>query len=52
MQHLGCGEFGVVHLGTWTNGSADPIQVAVKMLKSNCSESDRVKFLREAAILG
>jgi len=42
----------VVHLGIWINGSADPIQVAVKTLKSKCSESDRVKFLREAAILG
>jgi len=39
-------------LGTWTNGSADPIQVAVKTLNSKCSESDRVKFLREAAIMG
>ena len=49
---LGSGEFGVVHLGTWTDGSADPIQVAVKTLNSKCSESDRVKFLREAAIMG
>jgi len=36
----------------WTDGSADPIQVAVKTLNSKCSESDRVKFLREAAIMG
>ena len=39
-------------MGTWTDGSADPIQVAVKTLNSECSESDRVKFLREAAIMG
>ena len=52
LQKLGSGEFGVVHLGTWTDGSADPIQVAVKTLNSECSESDRVKFLREAAIMG
>jgi len=39
-------------LGTWTDGSADPLQVAVKTLNSKCSESDRVKFLREAAIMG
>ncbi|XP_065899854.1 ephrin type-A receptor 4a-like [Dysidea avara] len=51
-QRLGSGEFGVVHLGTWTDGFADPIQVAVKTLNSKCSESDRVKFLREAAIMG
>ena len=49
---LGSGECGVVHLGTWTDGSADPIQVAVKTLNSKCSESDWVKFLREAAIMG
>ena len=48
---LGSGEFGKVHLGLWSNGSADPLQVAVKTLNSQCSESDRVKFLREAAIM-
>ena len=36
----------------WSNGSTDPVQVAVKTLNSQCSESDRVKFLREAAIMG
>ena len=49
---LGSGEFGVVNLGLWAYGSADPKQVAVKTLNSNCLESDRVKFLREAAIMG
>ena len=52
MEQLGSGEFGIVHLGLWSNGSADPVQVAVKTLHSQCSESDRVKFLREAAIMG
>ena len=52
LQQLGSGEFGTVHLGLWSNGSADPAQVAVKTLNSQCSESDRVKFLREAAIMG
>ena len=52
LQQLGSGEFGVVNLGLWSNGSADPVQVAVKTLNSQCSESDRVKFLREAAIMG
>ena len=51
-EKLGSGEFGTVHLGLWSNGSADPVQVAVKTLNSQCSESDRVKFLREAAIMG
>ena len=49
LQALGSGEFGTVHLGLWSSG---PIQVAVKTLNSQCSESDRVKFLREAAIMG
>ena len=52
MEQLGSGEFGIVHFGLWSNGSADPVQVAVKTLNSQCSESDRVKFLREAAIMG
>ena len=51
-QKLGSGQFGIVHFGLWSNGSADPVQVAVKTLNSQCSESDRVKFLREAAIMG
>ena len=42
----------MVNLGLWSNGSADPVQVALKTLNSQCSESDRVKFLREAAIMG
>jgi len=52
LQKLGSGEFGVVNLGQWSNGSTDPIKVAVKTLNTKCSESDRVKFLREAAIMG
>ena len=52
LQKLGSGEFGVVNLGLWSNGFADPVKVAVKTLNSQCSESDRVKFLREAAIMG
>ena len=51
---LGSGQFGIVKLGTLSrhNESCDPVQVAVKSLNSQCSESDRVKFLREAAIMG
>ena len=52
LQKLGSGEFGVVNLGLWSNGSADPVQVAVKTLNLQCSESDKTKFLREAAIMG
>ena len=42
----------MVNRALWFNGSTDPVQVAVKTLNSQCSESDRVKFLREAAIMG
>ena len=51
---LGSGQYGIVKLGTLSrhNDSSDPVQVAVKTLNSQCSESDRVKFLREAAIMG
>jgi len=52
LHKLGSEEFGTVHFGLWSDGSANPVQVAVKILKSGCSESDRVKFLREAAIMG
>ena len=52
LQILGSGQFGVVRFGLWSNGSTDPVQVAVKTLNSQCSESDSVKFLREAAIMG
>ena len=51
-EKIGSGQFGVVHLGLWSNGSTDAVQVAVKTLNSQCSESERVKFLREAAIMG
>ena len=49
LQVIGSGEFGTVNLGLWSSGH---VQVAVKTLNSQCSESDRVKFLREAAIMG
>lgn len=51
-EKIGSGHFGVVILGLWSNGSADPVQVAVKTLNLQCLQSDRVKFLREAAIMG
>ena len=51
LKKLGSGEFGTVHLGLWSNSSTNSVQVAVKTLNSQCSESDRVKFLREAAIM-
>ena len=50
---LGSGHYGIVKLGVLSrhDDSSNPVQVAVKTLNSQCSESDRVKFLREAAIM-
>ena len=46
-HQIGSGEFGVVSLAHWEDKL-----IAIKSLNSQCSESDRVKFLREAAIMG
>lgn len=48
---LGEGQFGFVNKGLWTSpdGRHD---VAVKMLKPDATEEDRVKLLQEAAIMG
>ena len=51
-QELGNGEFGVVSLGKWSKTPTGSVQVAVKTLNSECSEPEKVKFLREAAIMG
>ena len=48
--HLGSGQFGSVEQGVWRNGLRD-IEVAVKFLKEEASEIDKVKFLQEAAIM-
>lgn len=50
-QEIGSGNFGSVSCGVW-NPTQKSIDVAVKTLKPDCSESDRVKFLQEAAIMG
>ena len=49
--HLGSGQFGLVNKGVW-HSSSGPIEVAVKMLKPDSNEEDKVKFLQEAAIMG
>ena len=48
--HLGSGQFGSVEQGLWKNG-ARSIPVALKLLKEGASETDKVKFLQEAAIM-
>ena len=51
-HQIGSGEFGIVSLAQWRDSSSESTIVAVKSLNSQCSESERVKFLREAAIMG
>ena len=46
MGHLGSGQFGSVEKGMWQSK-----EVALKTLKSDSSEDDKVKFLQEAVIM-
>ena len=48
---LGSGHFGTVHKGVWefTDGK---LPVAVKTLRPDAPENERVKFLQEAATTG
>ena len=49
---LGSGEFGEVSKGVWTKTRGTSVEVAVKTLRSDAVEGDRVSFLQEAAIMG
>ena len=51
---LGSGHFGTVHKGEWAQASegGKKIEVAVKTLKEEAGEGDKIKFLQEAAIMG
>ncbi|XP_065183652.1 uncharacterized protein LOC135814460 [Sycon ciliatum] len=48
---VGKGEFGIVYAGVWHRQAADH-HVAVKILQGESCEKERVRFLREAAIMG
>ena len=50
--HLGSGQFGTVAKGMWNCTYGGSFNVAVKTLKDNASEEEKVKFLQEAAIMG
>ena len=51
ISHLGSGQFGQVDKGMW-HSPRGPVEVALKTLKAEASEEERVKFLQEAAIMG
>ena len=48
---LGRGYFGAVERATWSIREGE-FAVAIKTLKSGSEETDKVKFLQEAAIMG
>ena len=49
-DRLGSGQFGEVFRGLWQSADGE-VKVAVKTLKEDTGEEDRVKFLQEAAIM-
>lgn len=51
LEHIGAGQFGEVCRAQWavSGGMKD---VAVKTLRAESSEEDKVRFLQEAAIMG
>ena len=48
---LGQGQFGSVSKGIWTSPDGRH-EVAVKMLKSDANDEEKLKLLQEAAIMG
>ena len=49
--YLGSGQFGTVSRGEWESPDGT-LEVAIKTLKTDAAQTDRVKFLQEAAIMG
>ena len=50
-EHLGSGQFGTVNKGVWQSPRG-AVEVAIKTLKPGSNQTDQVKFLQEAAIMG
>lgn len=48
---IGSGQFGTVNKATWQQSAFQSIQVAAKTLKDDASQTDRIRFLQEAAIM-
>ena len=51
MEPVGTGQFGEVFRAQWTISGATK-EVAVKTLRVDLAEKEKVKFLQEAAIIG
>ena len=50
-SYLGSGEFGHVEKGLMRTSTGQSVDVAVKTLPMNATQSDKVRFLQEAAIM-
>ena len=50
-EEIGSGQFGTVSKGVWMYQN-ESMEVAVKALAITATETNRVKFLQEAAIMG
>ena len=50
-QELGKGEFGVVYRGLWYSQSGNK-EVAVKVMRDESTDKDKIKILQEAVIMG
>ena len=48
---LRSGEFGVITCGKWTPSPQKEVKATIKMLNSNVSDKEKLKFLQEAAII-
>ena len=51
LEELGSGEFGIVTHGKWRPSPQKEIEVAIKMLNPTASDKDRLRFIKEAAIM-
>lgn len=51
-ETLGSGQFGEVYRALWHVSEKKIIEVAVKVLKKDATNDERIKFLQEAAIMG
>ena len=51
LEQLGSGQFGRVYKGLWMC-EGEALHVAVKVLQERAEEGERVKFLKEAALMG
>ena len=52
IKYIGHGQFGTVNLGKWNQDFVDPMDVAVKVCRSEANKAQKTKFLMEAAIMG